>query len=350
VNPQERKDQPPSKDLDTALVVAFADTFISRSDIYPLQLENGRYSSIKAILHTDLLAAHLKGFITIGAYALNEQHMAKWICFDADDDLRWRKLNQLAYVLTEQNVTPYLEPSRRGGRLWLFTTPLLGADIRRFGRQLLADHKLDKLKIEIYPKQDQLVTGPGSFVRLPLGKHRITGVRYHFITPDGQPLKSSDATHPSTRDQIKLLTNPDRVPQEFLDRLLEHAPIGKLHSPTPSFEPIPEPPKKAKKKRRQRFDGKLSERIKTVVSVREFVSQYVKLDEEGHGFCPFHDDQHRSFGVNTDHNFWHCFAEEECGKPYGGSIIDFWMRWRKVHGEDGSFKTTIKDLAHKLLK
>jgi hypothetical protein len=183
VNPKEQQpDHPPNKDLDAALVIAYAATFIPRDDEYPLQLANGRYISLQHHLYPDLIVAHLKGFITLGTYALDRQSMAKWLCLDADDQFRWDKLKALAQTLADQQVTAYLESSRRGGHLWLFTTALPGVDVRRFGKQLLADHQLDKLRIEMYPKQDQLSTGPGSFVRLPLGKHRLTGIRYHFIT------------------------------------------------------------------------------------------------------------------------------------------------------------------------
>jgi DNA primase len=78
-----------------------------------------------------------------------------------------------------------------------------------------------------------------------------------------------------------------------------------------------------------RFDeptDTLSERIKTSVTVLEFVSQYVDLKPTGSGAlgrCPFHDDHRPSFGVNDRENYWHCFAG--CG---GGSIIDFWMKRR----------------------
>jgi DNA primase len=65
----------------------------------------------------------------------------------------------------------------------------------------------------------------------------------------------------------------------------------------------------------------------------------VQLDARNTGFCPFHDDQVRSFGVNDSGNFWHCFAG--CG---GGSVIDFWMKWRTKHGQDGSFTETVRDL------
>ena len=38
-------------------------------------------------------------------------------------------------------------------------------------------------------------------------------------------------------------------------------------------------------------------------------------------------------------NFWHCFAG--CG---GGSVIDFWMRWRKC-----DFTTAVRELAEMVL-
>jgi hypothetical protein len=74
------------------------------------------------------------------------------------------------------------------------------------------------------------------------------------------------------------------------------------------------------------------------VTVLEFVSRYVDLKPTASGavgLCPFHDDHHPSFGVNTESNYWHCFAG--CG---GGSVIDFWMGWKKC-----DFTTAVKELA-----
>jgi DNA primase len=76
----------------------------------------------------------------------------------------------------------------------------------------------------------------------------------------------------------------------------------------------------------------------------DFVSQYVELDPQGRAYCPFHDDQNKSFQVSANGNYWNCHAG--CG---GGSVIDFWMFWRKKHGKDDSFKATITDLATMLL-
>jgi DNA primase len=78
------------------------------------------------------------------------------------------------------------------------------------------------------------------------------------------------------------------------------------------------------------------------VTVLEFVGQYVDLKPTASGaigLCPFHDDHNPSFGVNAEGNYWHCFAG--CG---GGSVIDFWMKWREC-----DFTTAIKELAEMAL-
>ena len=76
------------------------------------------------------------------------------------------------------------------------------------------------------------------------------------------------------------------------------------------------------------------------IRVLEFVGQYVELTAVGRGYCPFHDDKNRSFSVNAEGNYWHCFAG--CG---GGSVIDFWMRYKNLE-----FVEAVGDLAGMLLK
>jgi DNA primase len=86
----------------------------------------------------------------------------------------------------------------------------------------------------------------------------------------------------------------------------------------------------------------VSERIKASVTVMEFVSRHLDLRETSSGavgLCPFHDDHHPSFGVNTEGAFWHCFAG--CG---GGSVIDFYITLKKV-----DFTTAVTELAEMLL-
>jgi hypothetical protein len=241
----------------------------------------------------------------------------------------------MASGLAKSRITSYLEPSRRGGHLWFFTEELPGFQIRRFATQLLGEYAIPLARqrrpgIEIYPKQDRPeADGYGSLVRLPLGVHRITGKRYHFVDLEGNPLA------PSVREQMQIFADPVRVPQTFIDEVLARAPEHSPRSPTPSFD---------QHKRETAGASRVSERIKASISVEEFVRQHIELDEHGKGYCPFHEDQHKSFQVNIEANYWHCYAG--CG---GGSIIDFAMLWRKKQGQDDSFKATISDLAKKLL-
>lgn len=315
-------ERPAHHELEPDSVAGFARTFIPRFDRYPLQLRNGSYVTMDKPLTMAMIEAHIRGTRTIGAYALDAQSMAKWICFDADGALEWYGLCALHAHLADQNLPSYLETSRRGGHLWLFLEPLPGTEARRFGKHLLAEHNLTGL--ELFPKQDQLRTGPGSLVRLPLGVHRKSGRRYPFVSSGGRPLA------PTVREQLLILANAERISYSAVISLLrpeqDSAPSPTLYDAAPLNDEMP------------------SARIKNAITVFEFVGRYVELDQEGRGLCPFHDDQRASFSVSRDGNYWHCFAG--CG---GGSVIDFWMKWRAKHGQDPGFTATFAELARMLL-
>lgn len=328
-------------ELDPYLIRAYAETFIPRWDCYPLQVEKGTYIHVREKLTFTHIFKHLTnarlGFkpFTIGAYALDEKSRAKWVCFDADAEQQWLELWRLARSLREAGIPSYLELSRRGGHLWLFTPLLCGSDIRQFARKLLlmegiAEYGEDKKRrIEIYPKQDVISEGVGSFVRLPLGVHLKTRQVYSFVDFDRKPLA------PSIREQLAVLGQPNRVSQDFISTIL----TTEVDVPAPPPKPSPK-----FKKRKPRHHEPLSESLKHAISVFDFVSRYVDLNEQGRGLCPFHDDQVRSFAVNKQRNYWHCFAG--CG---GGSLIDFWMKWRETHGQGASFAETVKELRQLLL-
>lgn len=319
--------QSPRKlEISEPLLAAFANTFLARTDCYPFQNPNGSYFAVKRPLHPNVLRGHLQSHITLGAYLLDEHSLGTKLVLDADTPAEWDHLLEMADTLESKRIPVYRELSRRGGHVWLFTPPLPAQDIRRFGHYLLKRHQLTN--IELYPKQDQLVTGPGSLVRLPFGIHRLTGVRYHFVQADGTPLA------PTIREQIALLATPERVPHFIVEDILKRTPEPNLPTPTKPFTG-----------RKHVFVGNTpSERIKNRMSVLEFVGQYVELDAHGRGRCPFHDDQVRSFQVNAQGNYWNCYAG--CG---GGSIIDFWSKWRKQQGQSDTFTDTITALTKMLL-
>jgi hypothetical protein len=88
-------ERPNHIELEPDLVAGFARTFIPRFDRYPLQLSSGSYVTVEEPLSMPMIEAHIRGRRTIGAYALDAQSMAKWICFDADDGLSWYGLREL---------------------------------------------------------------------------------------------------------------------------------------------------------------------------------------------------------------------------------------------------------------
>lgn len=299
------------------LADGLAKTFIQRWDLYARQMNDGSYICVREPLQRKHLLAHLRGEITLGAYVLNQDSLARYIVIDADDNDQLKQLIQMAESLASQGAPTYLENSHRGGHLWLFfSQPVTGKDARRFGQNLLKNHDLEK--IELFPKQEKLNGGPGSLIRLPFGVHRKAGKRYGFLTVDLKHLEASFSK------QIALLCAPKTVPEGvFKDILAGKRPKDQKDVST-SLEMLA---------------GPLSKQIKDSTTVFDFVSQYVELSPNGRGRCPFHDDQHVSFAVNTTQNYWHCFAG--CG---GGSIIDFWMKL-----QDCDFKTAVRQLAQMLL-
>jgi hypothetical protein len=326
-----KREQLPPPEFSSELIKAYFQTFFSRTDLYAIQRYDGAYQSIKRPLREQLVRAHVAGDVTLGAYVLNRDSHARWLCLDADSDPAWKALMQAAADLESQGVSTYRELSRRGGHLWLFFAPTPGETVREFGQGIMRAYELQE--VELYPKQSRLSTGPGSLVKAPFGVHRKSQMRYPFIDAEHRFLA------PTVEEQLRRICPPQTVPHAFFERLaargreLDHArqkPRVQTERKATPFSRAPE--------------GDLSERLKASISVYEFVSRYVALTPQGRGFCPFHDDRQMSFGVQTHENFWHCFAG--CG---GGSIIDFWMKWREHHGEDGSFRATIKDLAQTLL-
>lgn len=319
--------QPGRKEMD-ALAEDLAGTFLMRRDLYAKQLGDGSYVSIRKPLHQRHLMAHLKGEMTLGAYVLDEESRGRYLVLDADDAPDWRRLQALAGVLPDLGGASYLEASRRGGHLWLFfDEPLPGREIRRFGHGLLGHFGIEE--VEIFPKQDELTTGPGSLVRLPFGVHQKSGRRYGFYLSDGNPLGEL------VREQIRSLRAPETLSKSVLEQFMAYEPTQTRNTP------YKRPRRVAGDAETVGADATLSERIKAGIPLRQFVLRYVELSPSGRGLCPFHDDHNPSFAVNDEKGYWKCFAG--CG---GGSVIDFHMRYQEqVLGRECDFKTAVTELA-----
>ena len=300
-------------------VVMLAWRFVQRWDLYAQQMDNGRYICIHKPLTLKQILAHLEGSLTLGAYVVDQESRTHLLVLDADDEQGFERLGTLARVLDDKAIPSYLEKSRRGGHLWFFFSKMIpGHEVREFGFGVLAEHQLQD--IELFPKQGRLSDGPGSLIRMPFGIHRRSGKRYGFFSLDGSPLATT------LREQLHILSNPQTVPEALFMYYRSKAP--KLSQQTPIA--------------RKEINTDVVVRIKNKVRVLDFVSLYIDLkptDKGAVGLCPFHNDQHTSFSVNNNENYWHCFAG--CG---GGSVIDFWMKWKSC-----DFVEAVKELETMLL-
>jgi len=287
------------------LAKCLKDTFILRIDLYPRQSADGSYACIKKPLSHRHVVVHLQGKMTMGTYVLSEKSEARFIVFDADDDTQFDQLKEISTRLSHQRVPTYVESSRRGGHMWLFfKEEVSGIDARIFGEGICNVFGISD--IEMFPKQDFLVDGPGSLIRLPFGIHCKSGKVYGFIGSNGEDLAKT------IEDQVILLSKYKSV---LTDAFEEYWQIGKAYRKTG----------KNFSNRNGKDKFRISDRIKAEIGTIDFISKYVELSPSGRGLCPFHDDHKASFSVNIEKNYWKCFAG--CG---GGSVVDFWMMWRNI--------------------
>lgn len=303
----------------------YVELFCHRRDIHARQQPDGRYFLIREPISLDLVRRHLQGGITCGWYALQEDNTVRWAVLDADEENGLTVLSNAWQLLNELGLSSYLENSRRGGHLWLFSEPMPAIVPRRLLRRVI-EH-LDIGGMEVFPKQDELIEdGVGSLVRGPLGRHRRSDKRYSFL--DAVTLKPVGRSLNAQLDHLmEVRVNSRGKVAEALARLdvLDNT----LH-----YEPSPE---------RVRNGDELAELKAAIGNLYDFVSQYVDLDERGRGSCPFHPpDRHASFAVNREAGYWVCFHEvnPETGHHLGGDAIEF---YRRLNGLD--FNDTVTELA-----
>jgi hypothetical protein len=291
-------------------------TFIQRKDIFASQLEDGRYVCIKEPLTQRHIELHLLGHITLGTYMLTPESTSRLIVLDADQENGLLILKTLSSELEKKGIPTYLETSRRGAHLWfLLSQANNGEKVRNFGLGIIHYHQIEG--VELFPKQNTLQGGPGSLVRLPFGIHKKSGRRYPFIHSDGSMLA------PTVREQIQILSNHQSVPESALN---EYAAYGSELLQSRSY-----------KNAEILSDNNEIEKIKNAMPLIDFLSGFMELRPIASGaigYCPFHEDQNPSFGVNREGNYWHCFAG--CG---GGSVIEFWMKYNNC-----DFNTAVTEL------
>lgn len=176
--------------------------FLHRSDLFAQQFNDGTYAPVRAELTPDEVQEHLAGFQTLGTYVLNVDNTVKYAVFDLDtydEDAKSWLISSLTNSVLElaggdigSLKSLLLENSGgKGHHAWLFfDQPVPAVNVRAWANgpfienwKLRADEALDKetgwptaWPLEVFPKQDQLIEGGfGNLVKLPLGKHAVSG-------------------------------------------------------------------------------------------------------------------------------------------------------------------------------
>ena len=258
--------------------------FINRRDAYCEQRQDGSYLCRRHEVTDEVVAAHLRGDLTCGWYAINRLGRVKWACVDADTPDGITVLQTIHRRLADLGLPSYIEESREGrGHLWLFLRPIRPGSVRIILRELAGD------EVEIFPKQDRISRKSlGSAVRGPLGIHRKTGARYGFL--DSSTLGKVGKSLAEELDYL------DTV------RVVQGSQVAEALADVLSA--------------RRREAPRLPETDIDVVSV---ASMFTELEERGHyyvGLCPLHPESRHSFAVYPNPGSvgrWHCFHDGRGG-------------------------------------
>jgi hypothetical protein len=301
--------------LEQRFLDTYLDLFVHRRDVYAQQTRTGSYFLKTSPVTAAVAEAHLRGELTAGWYALDQQQTVRWVTLDADRPDGREQLQEAWKQLAERGIASQLELSRRGGHLWILFEPIAAKAARRLVLGVLPELE----GIEVYPKRDQLDRSArvGNLLRGPLGIHRLTGKRYPLVDPI--------SLNPVARSVVGTLEYLSRVPRispdlvaEQLASLLDQAPLVRPEVASPDPASV-------------RTRSVLQEIKRQLGDPYEFISRFMALDASGRGHCPFHPpDHHPSFAVNRQQGYWVDFHEvnPRTGRYVGGDVIEFYRKLR----------------------
>jgi hypothetical protein len=177
-------------DLTPGLLNRWRARFVNRMTPYGRQQADGSYPWVYDPCTVDLLAAHLRGEVTLALSSTDARGECRWLCLDVDAPGMLPQIVTLRSALAELGLPGLVEASRRSGHLWLFFDAPLPAVAARFAiAQALEAVSAAGVEVPTHERYPDL-PGPGAIghsVRLPLGIHRKTGIRYPFFDAEGLP-------------------------------------------------------------------------------------------------------------------------------------------------------------------
>jgi len=203
--------------------------FSGRTDTYALQQRDGTYRNIKEPVTPTLYKSHCQGKLTLSIYPTSLG--ACQVAVIDIDSLTPQAQDRLLFIkrwLAQKEIPSFIEPSgRRGYHLWLVLKKWL--PVKKVHRLLKAavdeaEEELGKPSylIEIFPTP---APGLGKCVKLPFGKHQVTGnftkfVDERFIPYPDWGVGVIDSSLPISEDQLDwvIADLPEEVPAKAPQR------------------------------------------------------------------------------------------------------------------------------------
>lgn len=164
---------------------------------YAKQNPDGSWTPVREELTNAVLAGHLGKRYTIGTYVGHKDALAfdgtraRTLVLDFDTGDAAVAEATAAMAALEDLGCPSSSvgmefSGKKGYHVWFVLKDYVpNKDLRRLGRAALTLASLP-LSTEVFPKQDE-VTDLGNLVKLPAGKHQVTGQANDFVTPFPMP-------------------------------------------------------------------------------------------------------------------------------------------------------------------
>lgn len=314
--------------LDSSLLGAWRQLLLNRATPFARQQADGSYRWQYDVCDLAVLNAHLLGSATIAVSSADARGWCKWICVDVDGPDTWSHLVTLQRRLVAQALPCVLESSRRGGHLWFHLQDMAPAAIAR----AMVQEALEQLRrngvvvptYELYPE----TTAAGALahaVRLPLGIHQLSRLRYPFLDATGQPQSARDVTL-----AVQTWLAQPRIPaRQVQQHVAQGAPsLAESLHPARTAHALTQPPEACASSEtgNKSTTSPVIRWVDAHVSLPNLLAELAPATElraVGRGFlgwCPFHDDRApdsdgapgtRSFYVVHDDTFgwsWRCFS------------------------------------------
>jgi len=198
---------------------ALCDFFVGRRDTYLLQQPNGSYVRIEGELGEAELASHCQGYRTVACYLTNKLGNTPVGVYDIDSKESWAREAVLilqAFFSHWGIHLPCEETGGRGYHLWLVCKGFVPAPkVRRLLLVAFRQAFQEPPRIEVLP----MPPGPRGFdhpIRLPFGRHRVTGRFSRFV--------DASADFMPCLDDLDGLERAEKLTEARLDEVLSEYP------------------------------------------------------------------------------------------------------------------------------